>query len=110
MEEVKPYAIDHAKKVLGNSGLADMIIASAGSKDGFELKYSRMPPSVMAATTSHAQSALGRLPENPRYYNFVYEAIYTPVSLADDGRKYRIEFLPKQHRHIFRNTIYSYHC
>jgi hypothetical protein len=95
---VKKYAIDRAKRVLGDSGLAEMIIASAGSKNGFEIRYRSLPPRVVASTTSHAHAALGMTPENPGYYKFVYESLYTAISLVDDGRKYKIEFLPKKFR------------
>lgn len=95
---LKKTDAERAKRVLGDSGLAEMIIASA-EKGGFELRYSRMPPGVIASNATHAQSASRRTPEDPRYYDFLYEALYVPISLVDDGRtKYRIELLPKKFR------------
>jgi hypothetical protein len=91
---VKKYALDNAKRVLGDSGLAERII---GSEGGFEMHYKKLDMRAIASGNKHAFSSTGsRTVKNPTYYEFLDEALFTVIELGGGGYGHRVEFTSKK--------------
>ena len=92
--EPKKYALDLAKRVLGKSGLAERII---GSEGGFEMPYRKLDMRAVASNNKHAFFRHGgQTVENPAYYWFLDEALFTVIELGGGGYGYGVDFTSKK--------------
>ncbi|MFH1623416.1 MAG: hypothetical protein ABIA12_02800 [Candidatus Aenigmatarchaeota archaeon] len=91
--EVQAYALAQAKRMLGDSGLAEMIIVSEG---GFEMPYKSLDMSAIASNTSHAQPHSSKPVDNPRFYRFLADALETVILVGGGGYDYKVRFKPRR--------------
>jgi len=72
---------ENAMRYLGESGLADKIIAAKTERNVFKIKFNHIPINVY----SHGhRSSISEKPKERNYYRFVENFIKTVIALVDD--------------------------